>query len=422
MGFITAPIKLDEWSEIILDGWVFLCLVSFIGFAVFTDREKRRRKSQLFELHIPTTKEGSKTDLLLPEHIRQWTSRNLSQTQQQELSNSSSIGGEDSSFPSSNNSDRTLPVTETSADKLVAQQLSPPGLLLSLPPLPSTGHRVIFQSHPTGEISTFEPIDSPPSLKISISPVKSTSASSPGIPRRTNSPAIDGNHHRVGGAFFPFLGKRLTRDHSETSLNSLPSILRVNSGRKTPPTTTPPAPAEDNGGSRNSSPTNTEGSTVPTTNREKEINNIALEMDECSVCFEALHKEPVAICANGEGLPVCLHIYHDRCIRFLRRRRCILCGAAFRYRRRLPDFEIDPQGWFQSVDVDRSGGLSSKEIGRILAAQLPIDRLALEALLIKNWARWDADKSGEIDQSEFFNPRRGLLVFIKKKKKSVQKI
>lgn len=93
-----------------------------------------------------------------------------------------------------------------------------------------------------------------------------------------------------------------------------------------------------------------------------------------------------------------------------------MCGARFRFRRRVPDVELDPKGWFDTVDVDGSGGLSPPEIARVLAAQLPIDRPALEKLLKKNWRRWDADRSGEVDRDEFFVPQRGLLAYLKKKR------
>jgi len=174
------------------------------------------------------------------------------------------------------------------------------------------------------------------------------------------------------------------------------------------------------GSSRNSSPISDSGrdrSGTPKVDRfALEKWHIALDRDECGICFTLLHKEDVAVCAGHDGAPMCLHIYHDRCLKSLRGRRCLFCGIKFRFRRKIPDIELDPKGWFQTVDVDRSGGLTPKEIGRVLAAQLPVDRKALEALLMKYWMKWDADKSGEVDQTEFFASKRGLLAFLKKKR------
>lgn len=157
--------------------------------------------------------------------------------------------------------------------------------------------------------------------------------------------------------------------------------------------------------------------------QEHEIeDDLAVQRDECPICFSALHLEAISICVDRAGVPVCGHFYHDRCLRVLKSRSCIVCHGRFSMRRLLPHVEDDPEEWFAVVDLDQSGGLNRQEVCRALAAQLPVSRTSLDTLLKENWRRWDRDNDGQVDLLEFMNPKTGMLRLLKQKRDKLKRV
>lgn len=125
------------------------------------------------------------------------------------------------------------------------------------------------------------------------------------------------------------------------------------------------------------------------------------------------------MCVDPNGVRTCACFYHDRCLQTITSRVCVECRADFSYRRKVPRIEMDPKGWFDAVDRDGSRSLDRQELLVCLRAQYPLDPLKLERILTREWARWDADSSGAISESEFLRPRRGLLAYLIRKKDSL---
>jgi len=89
---------------------------------------------------------------------------------------------------------------------------------------------------------------------------------------------------------------------------------------------------------------------------------------------------------------------------------CPVCGSSFNETKQIPDFAKDPLGWFQMMDADYSGGLSSVELINGLGCMLPIQPEKLTRMIESNWKVWDKDGDG-ISAVEFSQPLTGLKVF-----------
>lgn len=141
---------------------------------------------------------------------------------------------------------------------------------------------------------------------------------------------------------------------------------------------------------------------------------------ECPICFGPLYREWTSVGVDLHGRRTCNHFYHERCLKTLYARECTLCHARFDYRRRVPNLEESPAEWFEVVDSDGSGALERSELVDCLRAQINVDLAVLEAVLAKEWRRWDPDGSGSISLMEFFQPRTGLLAYLKKRRSKLR--
>lgn len=145
---------------------------------------------------------------------------------------------------------------------------------------------------------------------------------------------------------------------------------------------------------------------------EEETRNDA-ERAECSVCFEDLCAEPVALFFNAEGGRVCQHFFHHECACELPTKVCPLCNREFDNVKELPDALDAPKQWFAMVDHVGNGTLDRRDVVEALKAQLPIKTDRLEAHFDDLWRRWDTDGSGDLSLDELFNPKNGLLEYLK---------
>lgn len=152
----------------------------------------------------------------------------------------------------------------------------------------------------------------------------------------------------------------------------------------------------------------------------------AVHHNECPICFDAMHNEQSGVLAKRNGVRVCPHFFHHRCVSDLLKRgnalpqamrnpNCPLCRTTFESVVAVPKLESDPSAWFKVVDMNGDGGLSKSEIKYVLLAQLPIDEVILEEELNANFRKWDKNKDGFIRQNELMDPHTGLVAYFRSK-------
>jgi len=247
------------------------------------------------------------------------------------------------------------------------------------------------------------------------------------IPRVLFKPIVEGVEMEGGKnqtKYFPIVGKRVSRDSSNNSVGSLPSILRNNSSSISTRNLILQHYLTSSRSPERKYPNDYSSSRSPSPNLFISQKDISQQFGECPVCYGVLHKEAVSLCAGVEGEALCCHFYHDRCLKVLRRRSCLICGVAFKFRRRLPPMLEDPSTWFKVLLGSREpgAGVTLEAMASALAAQFPIRRSAAISLLKKKWSRWDRDNNGSIDESEFLASKNGLLAYFKKKIEKIEKL
>ena len=96
----------------------------------------------------------------------------------------------------------------------------------------------------------------------------------------------------------------------------------------------------------------------------------SLDLAECPICFDDLtnmETEKTVCVLIRTGVRTCNHYFHTQCVDQvlgpLTANVCPLCRKPFDARLEIPDPELDPDGWFNAVDLDRSGNLSMSEVG-----------------------------------------------------------
>jgi Ca2+-binding EF-hand superfamily protein len=137
---------------------------------------------------------------------------------------------------------------------------------------------------------------------------------------------------------------------------------------------------------------------------------------ECVICFEELYKRPVCHLVDDSGNAICKHLYHNDCIGgwFDHDDRCPVCRVEFADFEQIPDLSVDPQAWFDCIDVDKDGNLSYSEIIEGLKSQLPLDWGKIESDVDRLWIHWDKDRNGTISYEEFADKNSGVLAYLLK--------
>ena len=147
--------------------------------------------------------------------------------------------------------------------------------------------------------------------------------------------------------------------------------------------------------------------------------SIAEQHAECAVCFDSLYTQPCAFfqrraenCA-GKVQRVCPHLMHELCAYSLPQKTCPLCRAAYDNVAIMPSIEEDPDGWFSAVDMKGEGKLSRQQLVDSFVSAFPLNVKSAEGALNAEWTRWDPMESGYVTKDAIFDPRRGLLGFVR---------
>jgi hypothetical protein len=128
------------------------------------------------------------------------------------------------------------------------------------------------------------------------------------------------------------------------------------------------------------------------------------QLEECSICFEALCSNQCAVLCCARGRRVCGHLLHSECAALLPAKTCPLCRAEYSYARDLPDLRTDPHAWFSASDVLGDGRLSLSEAMNVLLSQFPLDVSIFEKEMERRWPGFDPDGDGYVTKQEFFEP------------------
>lgn len=140
---------------------------------------------------------------------------------------------------------------------------------------------------------------------------------------------------------------------------------------------------------------------------------------ECPICFEPLCAAPVGVFVGRDGRRVSQHFFNLAAAREWLASgtgMCPLTRKPIASVLEVPDCRVDPDGWFNAVDLDGDQRLSRLEVIECLKAQLPVDAAALDAAAADPnnwmWQAWDLDGSGYIDRTELLHPQ-GLVAYVR---------
>mmetsp|Transcript_21605 Transcript_21605/g.53305 ORF Transcript_21605/g.53305 Transcript_21605/m.53305 type:complete len:324 (-) Transcript_21605:319-1290(-) len=140
----------------------------------------------------------------------------------------------------------------------------------------------------------------------------------------------------------------------------------------------------------------------------------AVEHAECCICYDALCDSACSVLSK-DGSRICGHFFHSQpCAESLLNGHhggstCPICRAEYDGIMPIPEFSVDPRGWFRAVDVDGDGKLSQEEVREVIKALMPLDWRRLENELPALWDMWDADGSGYLEEHEL----NELILFMK---------
>lgn len=140
---------------------------------------------------------------------------------------------------------------------------------------------------------------------------------------------------------------------------------------------------------------------------------------ECPICFEPLCSAPVGVFVDTGGRRVSQHFFNLGAAREWLSSgtgMCPLTRKPISSVLEVPDIRVDPEGWFDAVDIDGDRRLSRLEVVECLKAQLPVDAGALDAAAADAdhwmWQQWDLDGSGYIERHELLR-EGGLAAYVR---------
>eukprot|EP00666_Eupelagonemidae_sp_cell4sb_P010390 gene10390-8549_t len=123
---------------------------------------------------------------------------------------------------------------------------------------------------------------------------------------------------------------------------------------------------------------------------------------ECAICFDPLWRLPLGVFVDERRRRVCRHYFHHRCVAGMLSLRCPLCRQKFDRCIEVPSVAVDPQRWFELVDVDGDGRLREGEVADAMKASADVDEDAAEALVRAHWAEWDVRNTGSLEYAQMY--------------------
>eukprot|EP01060_Flectonema_neradi_P004420 TRINITY_DN1284_c1_g1_i3.p1 TRINITY_DN1284_c1_g1~~TRINITY_DN1284_c1_g1_i3.p1 ORF type:complete len:257 (+),score=52.83 TRINITY_DN1284_c1_g1_i3:124-894(+) len=134
---------------------------------------------------------------------------------------------------------------------------------------------------------------------------------------------------------------------------------------------------------------------------------------ECPICFDSLCTEAVGLFVDEDNERTCRHFFHYSCmeehVQYLqtldedegREKICPMCRVPFHSIEKMADPSRSAERWFQLVDVDQSGNLSSEEIKDVVRATCDVSEGDVDKIIDNKFDGWDKDISQGIEWSEF---------------------
>ena len=146
--------------------------------------------------------------------------------------------------------------------------------------------------------------------------------------------------------------------------------------------------------------------------------NAAVEYAECGICFNAMiSRKPACFLLKLDERRVCRHYFHRSCVDRVSfgktHKACAICATSYESAKDVPDFEVDPEGFFEAVDFDHNYKLNKGEVVSILKALVDLDWRAVEKNVDQFWAKWDHNGDGTLSFKEMMHPRSGLIQYVR---------
>jgi Ca2+-binding EF-hand superfamily protein len=140
---------------------------------------------------------------------------------------------------------------------------------------------------------------------------------------------------------------------------------------------------------------------------------VAINHEECSICFEPLCIKQVGYFCDNRNKRICRHYLHFECIStIINNKACPICRRAYHHVKEVSDPRVNAKKFFDDIDLDGNGKLSFEEITDGLKATLPLDFRNIECDVDKFWQKWDGDRNGHICEKEFLDTSNGPMIYI----------
>jgi hypothetical protein len=165
---------------------------------------------------------------------------------------------------------------------------------------------------------------------------------------------------------------------------------------------------------------------IESTIQELQKEHPSVEHNECSICFDALCKRPLCVLIGNDGKRVCPHFLHASCafdwlVHGFGQPSCPVCrtpcasalSPLCKGVMELPDFNTEPDNFFNCLDTNRDRVLDKTEAYHALKALMPVDKDGkwLSDNFNQLWKMWDINGDNVVNMYEFQAPR-GLLQFV----------